>query len=206
MVLPTDNTSQKSLPILTSIFALTACLIFLSSHVTELLQFDRTSIKTGELWRLATGHFTHWNTEHLVWDVIPFVGLGAVCEKFNRKGFAATLFAACLLISYAVWAFLPEMTTYRGISGIDSALFLYAATWIFIENIRIRQWKSVTIATLASIAFISKITYETITKSTVFVQSTQLFSPVPIAHLIGGITGVLFASATYYLANKRGTQ
>src|SRR5262245_43857249 len=42
---------------------------------------------SNEPWRLWTGHFTHWNGDHLFWDLIVFIGLGAYCERRNRLAF-----------------------------------------------------------------------------------------------------------------------
>jgi hypothetical protein len=49
-------------------------------NVNEALQFDRTSLAAGEVWRLATEHVTHWNAEHLQWDLLMFIVLGGACE------------------------------------------------------------------------------------------------------------------------------
>ena len=45
----------------------------------------RRALQAGEIWRLATCHLTHWNAEHLQWDLLMFVVLGAVCELRNPR-------------------------------------------------------------------------------------------------------------------------
>jgi len=169
----------------------------MSHNLTELLQFDRAAIANGEIWRIITSHLTHWNAEHLLWDILTLGGLGIICEQWSRKGFLICLATSGLFISLGVWAFLPEIDTYRGLSGVVSALFIYTAAWIIIEKIAAKQWKPAAIAGLATIAFISKTIYEAC-GSTLFVQPHGLFAPMPIAHLIGGTTGAFCALAFFY--------
>src|SRR5689334_9624999 len=59
--------------------------------VAEALQFDRARIASGELWRLVTCHWTHWDADHLAWDVATFVALGVACERRGRVCFLSLM-------------------------------------------------------------------------------------------------------------------
>ena len=105
-------------------------LIFCSSDLTNLLQYDIAAIGRGEVWRLLTGHFTHWNFEHLFYDVLMFAVFGTWCCKENRKAFFIIIISVPLITSAAILLFNPEMHFYRGLSGIDTGLFVYTAVTI----------------------------------------------------------------------------
>ncbi|MEA2488731.1 MAG: hypothetical protein QOH21_523, partial [Acidobacteriota bacterium] len=112
----------------------------------------------GEPWRWLTCHLTHWSHEQLLWDLVAFVALGIACERRHRAAFHATLVASALLIPLAVSLFAPEIGAYRGLSGIDAALFVLLLT---------RDRSPVTFALGA--AFLAKVGFEMVTASAVFV-------------------------------------
>lgn len=102
----------------------------------------------------------------------------------------------CMALSWceiplAVWLVLPEITIYRGLSGIDSALFILLALTVVREQHKQQEW--VLLAGVIAVlgGFVAKITYEMITGETVFVDSAGVMTPVPLAHIVGAITGAL---------------
>lgn len=134
----------------------------------------------GALWRIASCHFTHFTYEQLAWDALAFAALGAACARRNRAAYQATLLASVVLIPIAVLLFAPNVATYRGLSGIDSALFALLAvmsgSWIVIA---------------CGAGFIAKIAFELLTGSTLFVPSSAAFAPVPVAHVAGAAIGIV---------------
>jgi len=138
--------------------------------------------RNAEVWRFVTCHFTHWSYEQLAWDALAFLLLAWVCERRNRVAFHATLLASAIVIPLAVLAFAPNVIAYRGLSGLDSALF----AMLIIEARRSR------IAMLCGIAFVAKIVFELTTGSLVFVTHMgEGVAPVPIAHIAGAIVGAV---------------
>jgi len=175
---------------------------------TQLLQYDRVAIAGGQWWRVFTCHFVHWSADHALWDFTAFVILLAMCLGRDVRRTILTIALSSLAIPVALLALLPSMQTYRGLSGIDSALFGLA--WMLIlrrlNHGRIGMW-------MLGAAFLAKLIFETITGSSIFVDSAAAqFVPVPLAHLVGfaiglfcGIAGVgRFAHARYDgLRNER---
>lgn len=154
------------------------------------LQFDVAALSRGELWRMATGHFTHWNGEHLLWDVIPFVVLGMLVEWRSRQLFLTTVVASALVISIVVGALEPQMTLYRGLSGVDSALYGAVAADLLILAWRKGSTRLAAIPAILWLAFFGRIIYESITGVSLFVDSVAAgYTPAAYAHLTGGLVG-----------------
>jgi rhomboid family GlyGly-CTERM serine protease len=139
----------------------------------------------GAVWRIVTCHFTHFTYEQLAWDVLVFLILGMACARHGRGAFQATLLASIVVVPIVVLAVAPDVTTYRGLSGIDSALFALLLT---MESRR--SW----LAALCAIGFAMKLIFEMTTGATVFVSGAA-FVPVPAAHLAGAITGLAIGMA-----------
>jgi rhomboid family GlyGly-CTERM serine protease len=180
-------------PWLSLSLALLACIIFaLGSSAAQLLQFDHSAIETGQLWRIITGHWTHWTSEHLLWDVAMFAALGAVCERRSRGRFLATVFLSAVVISVSILEVLPTMQLYRGLSGTDSALFALLAVWM-IRRAPNEMRSFPVIPLLFIVGFFAKLLIELLTGNAVFVHSTDSFVPVPFAHLVGACVGAVVA-------------
>ena len=80
---------------------------------------------------------------------------------------------------------LPDIESYRGLSGLDSALF----TLLVISNLDRRL--SLGVGFLA--AFLLKTAYEMATGATVFVSSSPDIASVPLAHAVGALMGMLLS-------------
>lgn len=163
-------------------------IIHLIPNLSHGLSLRRDALWDGAVWLVFTGHFTHWNTQHLVWDLLVFIALGLLCEAVSRKAFWWTLFGGGWAISVAFLACEPQLGSYRGLSGLDSALF---ALWLVIfwqypsSGWRWRQL-------LLTLAFFGKLIFEFITQTSVFISGPDPgFIPVPLAHFVGALWGGL---------------
>ncbi len=181
----------RQVPFVTAVLALVAVAASLFGEWSQLLTFDRVAIATGELWRFVTGHLVHWNHDHLLWDVVVFGVLGVLVERFDRRALVATLVLSAVAISAAVWTCDPLTVQYRGLSGVDSALFGFAVPMLFCESRRNRQaGVSWVIAALAA-GFVAKIAFEIATGQTLFVDSAAAgFVPLPLVHAVGALVGL----------------
>ncbi|HET8577679.1 MAG TPA: rhombosortase [Methylomirabilota bacterium] len=154
------------------------------------LEWDRQAIEAGQYWRLLTGHSVHWSLAHLGWDAVAFVMLGAGCERLAPRRFLACSLVSAVLIGLGLWQLRPDLAAYRGLSGVDSALFtMLAAT-------RLRAGEKAVPILAYLVLFTGKLCFEALTGSALFVP-VQLVgaTPVPLAHLIGGTVGVAFGAA-----------
>src|SRR5690606_26707972 len=86
-----------------------AAILAASPALTNALQLDRTAVIAGEWWRLFTGHLTHWNGDHLLWDAVTFLALSVVCARHSSRQTLACLALAAPVISLAVLAVHPDL-------------------------------------------------------------------------------------------------
>jgi rhomboid family GlyGly-CTERM serine protease len=157
----------------------------------EWLQYNRDAIARLELWRLLTSHFTHWSGDHLFWDALAFAVLGWLCERNGLGSFLRCVGVSAFLIPLTLWFALPQMTTYRGLSGIDSALFALLATRVVREAACEKNGLKLGVAGIVSVGFAAKVAFELSTGTTLFVDTAARgLIPVPLAHVIGGIVGI----------------
>lgn len=193
--LPLHPPNPYRLPLLTLALATSAILIHCVPAAIDALTYDRTAIAGGQVWRLWSGHLTHWSWNQLVWDLIPFAVLGGYCEWRSRARWFWLMVTAPFAVSLAVWLLAPGIPVYRGLSAIDSAFYALALGCLLNrrsgQTIGSDKW----IAILAGAGFLAKILYELLTGGSVFVVSGGLFVALPLTHLIGFLTGLLVSAA-----------
>jgi rhomboid family GlyGly-CTERM serine protease len=180
------------LPVVTLLLSAIAILFQIWPDLGASMSFDRTAIAAGEYWRIVTGHLTHWNADHMAWDVFMFVVLGAMIERRDRACMLATLIASAASISVAVWCGHLGVDQYRGLSGVDSTLFTLCALMLYNDAHRAKQTVAVWLMVAMATAFVGKLVWELKTGSTLFVDSSAAgFTPLPLIHAVGGCAGVL---------------
>jgi len=171
--------------------ALLAAAVSLTPGLAEWLQYDRVAIAAGEWWRLMTSHFVHWSGEHFFWDVLAFGVLGWLCERDDARPFLTCVGLSAILIPLVLWFAMPAMLTYRGLSGIDSALFALLAVRIARQSLTENDLLKLGIACVVSAGFAAKVGFECLTGATLFVDSAAAgMTPVPLAHVVGGVIGM----------------
>jgi rhomboid family GlyGly-CTERM serine protease len=163
--------------------------------VARWLQYDHAAIANGQIWRLGTCHLTHWTATHALWSILTFAGLCVVCEERSRRRSGGVVAGSALLISVSIFILRPDVPTYRGLSGIDSALFCLLAMMILRrsegETTRFRRAVQRSIAIIALAGFAGKLSYEMIVGQALFAQSAGELVPLPLAHLIGSAIGFI---------------
>ena len=188
---------RRRIPCASVLLALVAAGIYLSPTATACLQYQRELILRGQCWRLLSCHFTHFSLSHLLWDAGVFLGLGVVCELRDRRSFLFVLLVSAVSISIAVWFAMPELGVYRGLSGLDSALFGFLGAALIVSGIRTHNFGRVIIVAISFALFAAKLVVELNTGGAVFVRGLggDVIS-IPLAHLVGLLVGALFGWRT----------
>lgn len=184
-------------PRIALLLAAAAVAVFASEALTGLFEYDRAAIATGQLWRLLTSQWTHWNFDHLFWDALAFAILGAICERISRRAFVACVCLSAVAIPAAVWSLEPGLASYRGLSGIDSALFILLVALVARQCLADGRWGAAVAVVLCLAAFATKTAVEIFASVTVFVDSHAAgFVVVPLAHVVGAAIGAAVAAMT----------
>jgi rhomboid family GlyGly-CTERM serine protease len=169
----------------TLLFGLTILSVIIQNlpDLGEALQWQRSATVPLHVFTTLTGHFTHWSWDHLLGNVAAFVDLGFTAIRVIPGRFVFCRFLSAVVIPIEIVLFQPQFETYRGQSGIDSALFelLIAGLW--------RQGRPVRyMALIGFIGFFGKTVFELVSGNSLFVeQSPETVIPVGSAHVIGFI-------------------
>jgi rhomboid family GlyGly-CTERM serine protease len=167
-----------------------ALLLWLQPNLAPWCEWNRA--ESWQAWRWLTGHFCHWSNEHFLWDVAVFLLLGMLCERRARNGFLLCLGVAAPLITGAVHWALPDINSYRGLSGLDSALFGWLVAQLLTDAASARNRMLAIATTVFACLFVGKLAFEWTTGSTFFVSNaTSCFVAVPLAHAVGAAAGLI---------------
>ena len=182
----------RRIPCASLLLSTAAAVIFLLPSLAARLEYDRTAIAAGEIWRLFSGHWAHYSFDHFFWDALAFGFLGIACECRSRRRFLVCVIASAFAVSLSVWFCLPGMRDYRGLSGVDSALFALLVVELCREGILSGKREQVAVAAACLAAFLLKISFELMTGNNVFVKSLESGAAgVPLAHIVGATVGLL---------------
>lgn len=184
----------KQYPVTLSVAAL--CLLaFCFSGMVDSLGLDQIGPNRWASPNLLVCHLLHWNGDHLLWDLLMFVSLGALCEAWMRTRYYATLLVAAAAIPISLGICQPELATYRGLSGLDTAIFSLLMAQQALDKFKSQDKRAWLFAGLWTL-MCGKIFYEFVSGNVLFVQDTS-FIPVPWAHLMGALVGLLLALPSY---------
>ncbi len=182
----------RRIPCVSLRLSLAALGIHLCHPLRLALIYDRTAIDSGEFLRLLSCHWVHLNTDHLLWSGITFLGLGSLCEIFDKKKYYITLGISAVLIPVLIFFGMPDLQIYAGLSGLDCALYALLITMLLKREAAAgsRTWQCVYFLLL--VLLILKTGFEVITGMHLFVSNSHAeMTSVPLAHLSGGLIGCM---------------
>ena len=191
------GSAARRTPCASLFFVATAVVVFVWPGLGAHLQYDRAAIIAGEVWRLLAGHWAHYSPDHFFWDVLAFAALGVACERRSRARFLGCVITSALAISISVWLMLPHMQVYRGLSGIDSALFALLTVVMWNDGRLSGRPGLQVVATTGLIAFLVKVAFELTTGRNVFVNGIDPGTVgVPLAHIVGALCGLVIGAGS----------
>ena len=175
---------------------ITSVVIYFIPELAKLFELNVSAVIEGQWWRLLTGHVTHWSLDHLVWDLAVFLAVGWACEAQNRRATWLTIASSIVAISVAA-VFWLELDSYRGLSGVDTALFALFGWSMLANHIVRREFAGTLLFGTALIGMFAKVAFELTTGQCLFVDPMSSgFVPVPLAHLVGATIGLAFGLAS----------
>lgn len=102
---------------------LLALVVGLVPELSDGWELSRAGVSDGKWWLVFSGHLAHYGLSHLLWDVAVLLPLGVFCELRCRRRMIVATGLAVIAISGWFLAFESQLESYRGLSGVDSALY-----------------------------------------------------------------------------------
>jgi rhomboid family GlyGly-CTERM serine protease len=180
------------LPWVSAALTLAAVAVQLHPELAQRLALVPSGLRKGELWRLLTGHITHFNGAHAVGDIAAFAAWATAVEVRSRRLLVRTLLISALLVSVLILAVYPSLGEYRGLSAIDCTLAATLMAWGF-DDPRLRRYPGPFMAlSLCAGGLLAKTIFE-------FVHGHAILAPdlgrsvglLPGAHAFGIVAGLL---------------
>jgi rhomboid family GlyGly-CTERM serine protease len=165
-------------------------------HATQYLQYERSAVLAGQIWRLWSAHMVHLGWEHYFLNA---AGLLLVWLLFRQtasiRAWSGHFLFAGLAVSLGLLWFNPGLEWYVGLSGILHALFIAGV----LAEVR----RDVALSVLVLLGFAAKIIFE------------QIYGPLPgseqsaggpvvvDAHLYGTVAGCISYGINYWFQKSR---
>jgi len=168
--------------------ALAACAVgtYLSPGLSAILIYDRSAILGGELWRLITGNWVHFSASHLSYDVIVLGVAGWLIESRGYRFFPALCGVTALAIGLAIFAALPDMAQYGGLSGVAMASAVYLALHGLREA---SPWRWIGVGILAFC--LAKLLSDVVGGGLALIEwQDEAVVNVPLSHVVGAAAGL----------------
>ncbi len=171
-----------------------AALAVAASAAAPGLTYDRDRILGGEIWRLLTGHLVHAGPRHLLWDALPLLGVGLLFEGALGSRFWRALGMAALSVGAGLFLLDPGLGAYCGLSGVLNGLWVGGALVAARGEERAGRIALAWLYRACVLLDLGKVAFETATGSPLVTDPIALGGdPVPLAHALGALGGVLAA-------------
>lgn len=198
---PTPPNLNHRLPVLTLLIIGGGVVIAMFPGWSAWLVYDRSAILSGEIWRMFTGHWVHFSTPHLVYDLLALGIAGWIIEAQRLPYFGWIFALTPWLTSAVLLLFEPQMKLFGGLSALATTLIVYLALF-GLHNAA--PWRWVCLAIL--LGFIGKILFEITTGRMILVTVENTSTVVSVtSHIAGAATALMFYGWSKIFAgrNKR---
>jgi rhomboid family GlyGly-CTERM serine protease len=166
--------------------------------LADLLIYDRAEIFAGQIWRMWTGHLVHFNSSHLLWDLVVFLPAGAWLERMT-PGWTRWFYALTpLAISALLLLGEPTLSYYAGLSGLATGVLVLLALVQLQRDTAGPRWFWPGVLLLVA----AKVVTELRAQAPLVVHFDSGVRTVPLAHL-GGIACALIAALLVALRARR---
>ena len=153
------------------------------------LRFDRAAVRSGEFWRLASGHFIHLGGSHFALNA---AGLALVWflvgQVFDVRQWLLVVAMSLFAMDLGLWFLNPGLDWYVGMSGLLHGILVAG----LVEQLRRPDRETLVLAALV----LGKLIFEQWSGPLPGSESTAGGPVVVDAHLYGALGGVLAALAT----------
>mgnify|MGYP001823772430 FL=1 len=157
----------------------------------EALAYNREFVASGQLWRLATGHFVHLGWTHLL---LNLGGLGLVFwlvgQAYNWRQWLYVTGLSVAIIDAGFWFLYPELGWYVGLSGLLHGLLAAGLLRGLVAGDR----ESLVLAAFV----VAKLIWEQIGGPLPGSEATSGGTVIVDAHLYGAVGGLTAAASMWH--------
>lgn len=165
------------------IVAIALVLYLFEPTTSTWLAYDRTLVKSHEIWRLISANFMHTNLNHLLLNAAGLLLLWALHGDYYKIDTYLNIFILCCMgCTLGIYWFAPKLVWYVGLSGALHGLFVWGAYKDIQAGLR-SGW-------LLFFGVWGKIAYEQIIGPSADVANLIEASVATEAHLFGAVTGL----------------
>mgnify|MGYP001424668137 CR=1 FL=1 len=137
--------------------------------ISKLVEWNRTAITNGEVWRIVTGHFTHSNFYHLAMNL---AAMWLICAIFKPSKRRLTTLIIINSVFVGLLLYTTSYTNYVGLSGILHGLIANLAlrealngnrsSWIIVAVLMVKIFLENTLGTSITTSELiqTKVAYE----------------------------------------------
>ncbi|MCI0411064.1 MAG: rhombosortase [Acidobacteria bacterium] len=188
----------RQVPVVTLLMAAGALVAYVLPGLASRMVYDRTAILSGEVWRLLTGSWVHFSPSHLLYDLLALGLAGWIIERRGYSSFGLLSLLSALGTGTVLLAARPEVQFYGGLSGVATGAIVYLALRGLKEP---RPWRWICIAAL--LLTVGKVLLESMTGQLTFAAAGSIpFVPLPLSHVVGGLTAALL----FWVSRTRNTR
>ena len=187
MFAPVPTRLNYGWPVITLLLLGAALAVAWCPGLAPALIYDRPAILAGESWRLFTGHWVHFSSAHLAFDLVALGVAGAIAETRSTPRFGWLCLVAPWSIGAVTLVLAPDMRYCGGLSGLAVAVLVLLALSGLGDS---RGWRRVWLAVLIGVA--AKLGYELVTGHTAFADPSAGGAVVCVAsHFAGAGTALI---------------
>ena len=122
----------------------------------DIFLYQRSALSQAEVWRLITGHLSHFSLQHGLFNIVALIGLIIINEGLVSLRWMVFYIAIfCILLSVSFYVFLPDLFIYAGLSGVLHALFVTILIYHLL-------YRSKAIGVIMLLIIIAKLIYENV--------------------------------------------
>lgn len=188
--------AARTLPLKSLALAAAACAAA-APATASLLEYERSAILSGEIWRILTAHVTHCGAYHLIWNVLPLLGIGFLFEEALGRRFWPVFLASCVVITGGLLLFDPALDSYRGLSGALNGIWVAGALAAARAEAGEGRRLLAAIYRCCVLGDLLKIAWEAATGAPVFTDPSALHGdPIPLAHVLGAVVGLCASTSS----------
>lgn len=108
--------------------ALLVALQLAGPNVRAALRYERADVASGQLWRLLTAHFVHFDAAHLLMNAAALIVVWMLFVQLaTLRQWCGVVLLSALVVTSGLYVFQTDVDWYLGLSGLLHGLWMAGA-------------------------------------------------------------------------------